>query len=147
LLSIHLTAAAALGISTSPHQQGRSGQSKEEQAFHLCLKRSSTNTLWTLSASSDCLVAKGLNGLLDRSDLPQVVLMYLPLCDARCRTRATCCPRWGVGLPGYRCPETCPLLKGLHDLPALSLWGRQALRHPADLPDSSGSDPARRAPD
>ena len=34
---------------------------------------------------------------------------------------------------------TRPLPKGLHDLPALPLWGRQALRHPAYLPDSSGT--------
>jgi len=52
-----------------------------------------------------------------------------------------------VGLPGQRCPETRPLLKGLHDLPALSLRGGQALHHPAHLPDSSGSDSPGRAPD
>ena len=60
----------------------------------------------------------------------RVVLMYLLATDA--------CGR-GVGLPGYRCPETCPLLKRLHDLPALSLRGGQALRHPAHLPNSSGT--------
>jgi hypothetical protein len=40
LLPIHLTAAAAaLGISSSPHQQGSSGQGKEQQALHLGLER------------------------------------------------------------------------------------------------------------
>ena len=38
------------------------------------------------------------------------------------------------------CPETIPLLKRLYYLPALSLRGRQALRHLADLSDSPGSD-------
>ena len=45
------------------------------------------------------------------------------------------------------CTASCPLLKGLHDLPALSLRGRQALRHPAHLPDSSGSDSSGRPSD
>ena len=44
------------------------------------------------------------------------------------------------------CPQTIPLLKRLHHLPALSLRGRQALRHPAHLSDSSGSDSSRGAP-
>jgi hypothetical protein len=65
LLPIHLTAAAALGISSSPHQQGSSGQSKEQQALHLGLERSLKSTLLAFPAVGDCLAAKGLNGLLD----------------------------------------------------------------------------------
>ena len=38
------------------------------------------------------------------------------------------------------CPQTIPLIKRLYYLPALPLRGRQALRHLADLSDSSGSD-------
>jgi hypothetical protein len=53
------------GASSSPHQQGSSGQSKEQQALHLGLVRSRKRTLWTLSAVGDCLGDKGLNGLLD----------------------------------------------------------------------------------
>ena len=50
-------------------------------------------------------------------------------------------------LPGYRCSQTNPLLKRLYYLSALPLRGRQALRHLADLSDSSGSDSPRGAPD
>ena len=64
-LPIHLSAAAALGISSSPHQQGSSGQSKEKQALHLGLLWSRKRTLWTRSALGDCRGDKGLNGLLD----------------------------------------------------------------------------------
>ena len=52
-----------------------------------------------------------------------------------------------MGLPGHRCPKTRPPLKGLYDLPAISLRGRQALRHPAHLPDPSRSNSSRGAPD
>jgi len=66
LLPIHLTAAAALGIGSGSHQQGSSGQGKEQQALHLGLERSRSTTLWTLSAAGECPChAKGLNGLLD----------------------------------------------------------------------------------
>jgi hypothetical protein len=65
LLPIHLTAAAALGICSSPHQQSSSSEGKEQQALHLGLERSRTSTLWTLSAAGDHRCAKGLNGLLD----------------------------------------------------------------------------------
>ena len=51
-----------------------------------------------------------------------------------------------MGVPGVGCPQTIPLLKRLYDLSALSLRGRQALRHLADLSDSSGSDSSGRAP-
>ena len=45
------------------------------------------------------------------------------------------------------CPQTLPLLKRLHDLSALPLRGGKALRHPAHLSDSPGSDPPGRSPD
>jgi hypothetical protein len=48
---------------------------------------------------------------------------------------------------GHLRPIVCTLLKDIYDLPALPLCGGQALRHPADLPDSSGSDSPGRAPD
>ena len=71
------------------------------------------------------------------------------MCDSTC---TTCCSSHLYGAPpdewefldaDVRRP---PLLKGLHDLPALPLRGRQPLRHPADLPDSPGSDSSRGAP-
>ena len=45
------------------------------------------------------------------------------------------------------CPQTLPLLKRLYDLSALPLRGGKALRHPAHLSDSPGSDSSRGAPD
>ena len=65
LLPIHLTAAAALGISSSAHQQVSSGQGKEQQAHHWGIDQGHTSTLRTLSAVGACLSDKGLNRLLD----------------------------------------------------------------------------------
>ena len=90
LLPIHLTAAAALGISSSPHQQSSSSQGKEQQALHLGLERSRTSTLWMLSAAGAHCRDKGLNGLLDPSAYPRMVQAYLPACDALCSP----CPLW-----------------------------------------------------
>jgi len=51
------------------------------------------------------------------------------------------------GLGGFWAPVSYLLLTDLPRLPALPLRGREALHHPADLSDSSGSDPSRGAPD
>ena len=111
------------------------------KSHHDCVCYWKTYRAWWVSAKRRW---RFLLHTLDRRYQSGIVLAYLhPSC--------VCCPLFcsvrGMGIPQPWGVAFFPLLKGLYYLSALSLWGWSALRHPAHLPDSSGSDSPRRAPD